>query len=281
MSQLLVDRRPDGVEVITGPGRNGYQSGNLVFRLPGGPGAGRVLKVYRRRKGLMSDLLAAFSARVIEGKTGVTAATRCATEARLCRLWREQGFDVPELLEGERPDWVGDHPINVFEFIPGEVLHDIVAEDRRPVAERDRLLRTLGEQTRARHQRAMELGEPALLQEHATIKHVLVSGDAPSERLVTFDLEAAYRPGMDVFAAVVQELSSLLRSAWFGGDLADSAAAALVDGYGDDELMARACREYFSDKLRWRIKRRADRRYRARRSKTAAMALLAERLGVR
>ena len=269
---VLADRAPPGVQLISGPGRSHYERGNLLFRCAE-PGGDVFVKVYRQRKSGWSDFWGDFSEHWFERKRGVRAARRCETEAAGLAIWRAAGFDVPRLLERERPSWIGDHPFVAMEFVDGPTLHQALEDPARPFAEKRGRVVQLARDHARRHRCALERSEVLLIHEHAMSRHVLVSAD----RLVTFDLEHAYRPGFPLPVAVAYELSSTLRSLERVGT---PFVEGFIEGYAERTILAESCRLFRSSSLRWRLYRRYEARQRGAVSKTAAMERLAARLGV-
>lgn len=231
--------------------------GNLVFVID--TAAGRVVqKLYFPRK---SPLREGFRAAlgVLRGlKTSPRAAARRLTEASQLRHWREQGFDVPKLLEPAEAGFVPG-PYNLLEFVEGEVLLQSLRRDsgRTLVARRD-LLARFADAWQQRHAAALQRDDPRLLQEHGTLEHVIVSGD----RFITFDHEQAFRPGAAVLPVVAKEFASKLRSLLkgCGPEAFDELLDALVTGYGNDELLRRMI-DHFSHNASpfWRLVYRIDR----------------------
>jgi hypothetical protein len=268
----IADRAPPGVQLISGPGRSHYERGNLLFRCAE-PGGDVLVKVYRRRKSRWNDFWGNVSERWFERKRGVSAARRCETEAAGLGAWSAAGFDVPRLLERERPPWVGDHPFLAIEFVDGPTLHEALVDPACPPAHGRSLVVRLARDQALRHRRALERTEALLVHEHAMARHVLVSGD----RLVTFDFEHAYRPDYPLPVAIAFELSSTVRSL---ERLGTHHVDAFVEGYAEPEILAESCRLFRSSSLRWRLYRGYEARHRKAATKTAAMERLARRLNV-
>lgn len=267
---LLIERIPANAKLLTTEGRDRWRSGNLIIVLD--EGAPRVLKVYRRRKGALNDFLGGLSHRVLEKKTGTSASERRETEERCLRLWAEAGFDVPKVLEGEAPEWIGALPFLWLEYTPGPTLFTELERDwSTRSADFAPRVQALGAEHARRHRLCLERGEPLLLQEHATSKHVICFG----ERLVTLDLEGAYSRSHPLLSAVAQELSASLRSLWHGQDFSSGPAGHFLSGYADRELLTKVLEEYFAAGLRGWFKRRDDERRRsAGKTKTSAMEAL-------
>lgn len=271
----IAAQAPPHVSLISGPGRSGYQRGNLLFRCTE-PGGDALLKVYRQRRSRWRDFWGNCSERWFERKRGVSAARRCETEAAALTTWRAAGFDVPRLLERERPRWVGDHPSIAMEFIGGETLYQGLLDRERPLAERQAWVSHLAREYGRRHRCALERGDTLLVHEHAMTRHVLVS----SERLVTFDFEHAYQPDYPLPAALAFELSSTLRSLWIGERVGEPYSDVFVEAYPEPQILEESCRLFRSASWGWRLYRRYERRQRGARSKTEVMERLATRLGV-
>jgi tRNA A-37 threonylcarbamoyl transferase component Bud32 len=268
----FADRAPPGVELISGPGRSGYERGNLLFRCAD-PGGDVLLKIYRQRKSGWRDLWSNVSERWVERKRGASADRRRVTEAAALAAWTAAGFDVPRLVDRDRPAWIGVHPFVAMEFVAGPTLHEALADPARPAAARRDWVDRLAREHAHRHRRALDCREPLLVHEHAMARHVLVSG----ERLVTFDFEHAYQARFPVAVAVAYEVASTLRSL---ERIAPEYFNAFVDGYAEPKILAASVRLFRSPSLRWRIYRHYESRRRGAESKTAVMERLAARLSV-
>jgi hypothetical protein len=178
---------------------------NAVWRITL-DGAPAVLKTYDTRRGPVRTALTALEHR-LSGRTPYAAAARQRTERDGLRLWRDAGFDVPALHETPLPVRL-PVPHLCMEWLPGPTLPAFLTDAAQPDSAREDALRRFAPAWAARHALALERDEPRLLQEHATLDHVLVSG----ERLVTFDLEVAFRPGAHVPALIAREICGYLRS---------------------------------------------------------------------
>lgn len=166
-----------------------------------GPLRDVVVKLYGRKRDALRDFLRDVGQRLFAGKSGVRADRRAATEARVLALWRREGFDVPELIEGVRLPANILQPRVVMEYVPGRMLDALVADPAVPLHDKNRIVTRLARELARRHARARELREPQLIQLHASLGHVLhvgAAGGSP-ERLVTFDFEVAFtrRSGLD------------------------------------------------------------------------------------
>jgi tRNA A-37 threonylcarbamoyl transferase component Bud32 len=272
----LASQAPAHVRLVSGPGRSGYERGNLLFR-SSEPGGDALLKVYRRRKSAWNDFWADFWEVGFERKRGASARRRCETEAASLALWREAGFDVPRLLARERPRWIGAHPFLAMEFIQGRTLHECLLDPELPLEDRQAWVARLARESARRHRCALDRDEPLLVHEHAMSRHVLVARD----RLVTFDFEHGYRSGYPVALALTHEIASAVRSLWIDDRFAEPFVRVFVDAYSEPEILAQSCRRFGSGALRWRGYRAFERRHRGSRSKSEAMARLAAMIGVR
>jgi hypothetical protein len=196
---------PTGLEVLQAGGGHGL--GNALY-LDRSESA--LLKVYRPRRGSAHGLresLRSFSHQLFEGKRGTSPRERGATESLVLRLWAVHGYDVPQ--DNDRPPPPGvTEPTLWLEYCPAKTLDFALAVDVLEIdPARAQVARLAVDQAR-RHRRAIELSEPLLTMEHATIAHVLAFGD----RQVTIDFENAYKRGFAVEEAVARELAGTLRS---------------------------------------------------------------------
>lgn len=257
-----------------GPGWNSIwslsQNGNTV-----------ILKVYGRRRARFREWTTDLSQR-LGGRTGYTARARHATEARCLRLWREAGFDVPALLEpGAFPLPPLPAPFLLMEYVPGPTLAAFLADPQTAAGPKEARLRAFAAALSARHAAALAGREPALLQEHPGLEHVLVSGP----RLVTFDLETAYTSPAGVADAVSAEIAGTVRSLFkaLPGAGARHCLGAFIQGYPDRARLERVAADLFENpsparRLLHALDRRLLRKP-GRFDKFAAARLLREALG--
>ena len=255
------------------PALDPSQRGNAVLERETDAGR-RVLKVYRRRRGLARETLSRASHWLFEGKRSPCAWGRWETERRSIELWRRHGFDVPELYDEPLPPELVGLPCTWFEFVPGRPLFWHLVDEGVPEAEKRQLVRTLAQSTRRRHALALALREPLLLHEHPTTKHVLLSG----ERLVTIDLEGGFRSDFSPEVAAGLEVAGLVRSLWFdpaGGPFEEPLPRAFLEGYGDLALL-RELADAAAGGLRGALHRWSDRRRRSRPKSAVLSALRGE-----
>ncbi|MCA8959699.1 MAG: hypothetical protein KDC38_04270 [Planctomycetes bacterium] len=191
--------------LIQDGGSHGGGNQLYVYRVGG---VDRLLKVYRRRGGLVGEWIKGLSHRFFERKRGVSATARRETERLGLEIWRRHGFDVPVLSHDPPPPEFSRFPTLWLEYCPGPSVADVFEEPTTEPARRHELLSSVSERMSRRHELALELGEALLIPEHASIKHVIVFGD----RLVQIDLEGGFRPGLPVLEAACQEVSGTLRS---------------------------------------------------------------------
>lgn len=197
-----------------------------------------VLKLYGRKRDRLRDFLRDLGHRFLVGKTGMTPAARMRTERDALELWRRHGFAVPRVLDVELPREVPPLRL-VLEWVDGRTLKRLLADPAVPIEEKRRLVARCARDWSRRHDLAIELREPRLLQAHASFAHVLVADDA----LVTIDFEVGWlRP--DVERLVSLELASFLS---FGPRLpaaqADALLDAVVESYSPRERLALAVRD--------------------------------------
>ena len=185
--------------------RGGRAGGNQVFvvETPAGP---RVLKLYRGRKSAWREPFRWFG-HLLEGKRGTRPTARYETERESLLLWQREGFDVPAVHDEALPESV-EPPALWLEYCPGPTLRDVLRDEERALPERAALLGRFGSEVARRQARAIEMGQPLLIHEHASVFHVLVHED----RLVNFDLEGGYRAHVSLPRALEQELGGLIRS---------------------------------------------------------------------
>ena len=198
--------------------------------------------------------------RVVRAKTPTTVAARLATERDLLAVWREAGCDVPADLTARSPE-LAHQRVTLLEHVRGPLLGRLLAAGRLSRDERDDLLRRFAAAWGRRHGLALDRREARLVQEHGTFLHVIVSG----ERLVTIDLEQAFRPRRDVLPLVAKEIVAYVRSLAKGADpdVFRGDLEALVAAYPRREILAGAVREYLDSPSPWRrIVWRLDRRFR-------------------
>jgi hypothetical protein len=212
--------------------------GNRIWRVALPEGGSAILKLHRRRKGRARSLGRWLGTALLARKTATDAISRCRTEERLLRSWREAGLDVPAVHDPAEMG-MAPGPALLLEDLRGDVLQDLLT--LLPADQRADVLRRLGAAWSARHRLALERSEPAFIMEHASLAHVMVMG----ERLVTFDLEQAWRPGQPVLPLLAKELAASLRSLAktvgeqdFARDLGH-----LVQGYGAPEQLGAIVQE--------------------------------------
>jgi len=272
--------------------------GNRVWRVD--TSRGTVLqKLYAERGGWLRACGREFFSSLRGAKTGTRAAARRATEARLLALWRQHGCDAPVDLSAEHPDLAGPHTL-VMQFVPGPLLSDRLRDTALPPAARAALLSAFGAAWGRRHRLALQLREPALLQEHGTLQHVIVAGGPATPRFVTFDHENAFARAGDMEAHVAKEVASVLPSLYRSQPRPDGKrletgvkdaqfredVKAVLAGYGEAELLRAACARYLRPSgavwgLICRVDRGREERSGARAGKFRVMGLAEEVVGAR
>lgn len=234
--------------------------GNRSWRIdtPSGP---VLQKLYRERSGLLVAWVRDLLIRGMGVKTPASPAARRATERRLVAAWRAAGFDVPEDRTDRHPEY-GAPDVALFEFVEGTTLHDLLVRPEFRGAVRRTTLERFAADWGRRHAEALARTDASLLQEHGSVRHVIVAGP----RLVTIDLEQAFLPRRDLRPLVAKEVASTLRSLWkrVGPERFDADLAAVVAGYPDPAILRAAADEYLAPRtLARRILWAADRRMRA------------------
>ena len=188
---------------------------HLVLKVELG-GRPAVVKLYGRKRDWLRDWLRDVGQRLLVGKSGMTPAARCRTERETLALWRAHGCDVPAALELPLPPEVPPLRL-VSEWIDGQLLFVPIRDPRVALAEKQRLLARLAAEWGRRHELALRLREPRLIQAHAMLGHVLwvaagASGPGSAERLVTFDFEVTWARRAASPRRVAHELMQLLES---------------------------------------------------------------------
>ncbi|MBP7568674.1 MAG: hypothetical protein KBA95_01310 [Acidobacteria bacterium] len=202
--QLLREQlRPWQAERLDGSARGSGLNAVWKIRTPAGPA---ILKTFASRRNPAQTFLTEVNHR-LGGLTSFTARGRRHTEAATLALWREAGLDVPRLLD-DPPGLDLALPHLCMEFVDGVLLSRRLADEGRPLAERDAVLVRFLRIWADRHALADARRDPRLIQEHGSFEHVMVAGD----RLVTFDLEVSFRRRLDVRACIVAEIGGYLRS---------------------------------------------------------------------
>lgn len=194
---------PWRAERLDGSLRGSGLNAVYLIQRPDGPA---ILKTYSNRRNHWESFWTNLG-NWFGGRTGYTARDRHRTESASLALWRAAGLDVPRLL----PDPPGlrlDLPHLCMEFVDGELLSAHLADEHVPLPERDATFVRFLESWAARQALAAERRDARLIQEHGSFEHVLRAGD----RLVTFDLEVAFRRRRPVPAARVAEICGYLRS---------------------------------------------------------------------
>ena len=221
--------------------------------------AGRplVLKVYGRKRDRLRDFLRDVGHRVLIGKTGMTPLARRRTVRETLALWRAHGFDVPATVDAPLPATVPPNHL-LCEFVPGRLLHLVIADRSVPLAEKSRLLATLAREWSRRHALALALREPRLIQSHAFLGHVIhvaagtrKDGGDSGERLVTFDFEVAWARRAAIPRLISLELAQQFDSLtkWAPREQFESLLASFVRAYPERPRLERMPADVRSGRL--------------------------------
>ncbi|HTO69220.1 MAG TPA: hypothetical protein VMR31_05110 [Myxococcota bacterium] len=193
-----------------------------------------IVKVYGRKRPRLPTAVRAFGHRFLVGKTGLGAATRRATEARVLELWRANGFAVPAVLDVALPEPIAE-PYLVLERIDGESFDRRLRSGAHGRELEAAAARFAGEWSR-RHALAERRTAPELVHAHPSFAHVI---DRAGE-LVYFDFEYAYTDRRRVPELVDVEIAgfvaSLQRAA---GERASRLLDVLVAHYPERERLER------------------------------------------
>lgn len=239
--------------------RGGSHGGGNELYLAEWPGGRALLKVYRRRGGALREAVKRLS-QPFEGRHGVTAEERCTLERETLLLWRENGIDVPAVLDLPLPEGLDARTACWMEYCPGRSFARLLHDRAVPDEEKVRIAGEIGRIAGRRHALAFERRDVRFLVENASVKHVLVC-DA---RLVHFDLENGFQRRSDPLDALARELSTTLRSLQLHGfGLFEDLATAWARAHPRPELLRRAAElGAFSRDPRQRMRRWLDRRER-------------------
>jgi hypothetical protein len=260
-ARLLQDKNRDG-------------GGNRLFlyEIEGRPA---LLKEYRARGAAWRELAKSVGYRVLERKRGVTARGRCAVERELLALWRAHGFDVPAVLLYPVPAGFDPQAATWLEYCPGPTLRFHAGDRAVPRAERERELARFAATLALRQKRALETRELGLVTKHASLQHVLLHAG----RQVHFDFESAHTQGTDVWEALADELSGLVRSLLRRArrDERELLGAAFLEGHADAALLREIAARGEGHGVRRSVRRMADRLRRPAFAKHDALAWVLER----
>ena len=234
----------------TTPGRPGGSRRDLITESRRGDGRQRVFHVredgveylekhHGRKRGRVRSLIRSSSAYLLFGKSWARPRGCLRTESAVIELWRREGFDVP----GPPPAPVeerGEDGALRMEWIPGESLARALTGEEATPERNEEILTRLGRVTRLRHDRAIELKEPRLVMEHASLDHILVADG----RLAHIDFEIVSRRRGRVGALVRREMTGFLVSLYrTSRDLHESWIGSLIRGYDHRPRMEQLCRE--------------------------------------
>lgn len=208
---------------------------NATWRIRVG-GSSIVLKTYDSRRSPLQSILTEI-ANSVTGLTSYAPENRCGTERECLRLWREAGFQVPALV-GFKPAIPLPTPFVAMEEIQGKLLIDVLADNAIDREQRVSILRRFAREWGLRHAEAIRRRDHRLVQKHGSFAHVFVAGD----RLVTFDLEVAYRSTRDISRCVGREIICYLRSLGqrFPAEAGDEWIRIVAETYPDRTLLVKA-----------------------------------------
>jgi len=197
-----------------------------------------VVKLYGRKRSWLPTLARSFGHRFLVAKTGLAARTRCDTEARLLRLWRKHGFEVPEVLELSLPE-PETRPYLVLEQVDGPTVQAELRDESVPLERLEARIANFAAAWCRRHALAERLREPGLVHAHPGFAHLLDRAGA----WVTFDLEYAYTDPRRIEALVAVEIAGFIASLQrAAGKRAPVLLHALVAAYPDHDRLERVGR---------------------------------------
>jgi hypothetical protein len=188
-----------------------------------------ILKCYGLKRSHPRVLFRQFGSLFLGGKSSITAKARHDTELDVLAFWRQEGFDVPEVYPLPKlPQDISN--CIAMEYISSPTVAKVLQDDQKSLVLKKEVIARYARVWGKRHARALELGEPRLLQEHPTLSHVFVSRD----RLVHFDFEIVSTRKKDLERLVRREIVGILRSmAKTSGDGFYPLLDTLLDAYPD------------------------------------------------
>jgi hypothetical protein len=252
-------------------GTPGRLDANRIWRVPTADGA-LVQKLYCERGPFLRRLGTHLGNVFFPLKTRPGARGRHRTERRLLRAWREAGLAVPIDLTDRHPE-LGGPRVAILEFVEGRPLGSILRDDDLPRDERDELLGRFARDWGHRLGLALDGGRSDLVQNHATIQHVLVTPD----RLVSIDLERHQR-SRNLLPLIAREVGNVLKSLAKRAkpeDVLRADLTVIVRSFPRRQLLEDVVREAFRsrspfrrvgwafDRLRTRLRRKPHTRYTA------------------
>ncbi len=188
-----------------------------------------ILKCYGLKRTRLRALIRQFGSFFLIRKSSVTVSGRRATELAVMSLWKQEGFDVPEVYD--LPELPQDFPLCIaMEWIPGPTLVQVLKDESYSPDLKKELIARYAKAWGKRHVRALELNEPRLLQENPTLSHVFYSND----RLVHFDFEIVFTWKKDIERLVRREIVGVVHAlAKAGGENFEPLLDTLLDNYPD------------------------------------------------
>jgi tRNA A-37 threonylcarbamoyl transferase component Bud32 len=159
------------------------------------------------------ELVGAEPAMLVKVYRGPRAGERCAAEAEILGLWRNEGFGVPAVSQ-QTVESISD-PHLVISLLPGRSLQHVLRDPALPPERRLKQLRHVLDDLLRRHERAMQCNDVRLVHRDASTANVMLTDTA----VATLDFETF--PGeTSVADACAVELGKVLR--WAMRDLGAS-----------------------------------------------------------
>jgi len=198
-----------------------------------------ILKCFGLKRTRLRAFFREFGSLAVVKKTSITARGRHDTELEVITLWKQEGFDVPDVYSPPKlPD--DFPPCIAMEWIPGPTVAEVLQDKNVSLAAKKEIIARYAPVWGKRHARALELSEPGLLQENPTLSHVFSSGD----RLVHFDFEIVFTRKKDLERLIRREIVGIIHSmAKTGGDDFKSLLDTLLQNYPDLSHIRQTARE--------------------------------------
>jgi len=200
-----------------------------------------VLKCYGLKRGQLKVLFRQLGSLFLVRKSSITAKARHDTELDVLAFWKQEGFDVPEVYPLPKlPQDISN--CIAMEYIPSPTVAKVLQDDQKSLVLKKEVIARYARVWGKRHARALELGEPRLLQENPTLSHVFVSRD----RLVHFDFEIVFTRKKDLERLVRREIVGILRSmSKASGDSFSPLLDTLLEAYPDLSYFRQTAWELF------------------------------------
>ena len=220
------------MQVLASSSRGDGRQAIVQVELDGAP---VIVKFYGRKRSWLRTNIRRFGLWLYAGKSGLSPSQRFRTELEILRLWREEGFGVPEVI-AESP--LPGLPFLVLEHVEGPSIADVLADPARPTSEQDACVERFARDLARRHERARALGDPRLVHASPTLRDVLFTDGGP----VFLDFEIRYDGSHSLEQLLNRKLTGFIRSMARATPRFEELLEVFLDGYGKLEGLQSASR---------------------------------------